>query len=277
MAGFSSYDDLISEATVNGKIYKWDFYKNGTTSPAAGIWYSLARRGGYPIAITDGAAGSGTPGAGGTALTNATGSIFLENQTPDIKVITHIEANANAAQNLMLYDRLVHVSGVVNNSTGSKNVGSAALPRYTDGKGVQVWLEYTTPGTTTASIVHLDSYTDNDNNTAQSCSTTITAPATAMTQDSMFGPIPLATGDLGVRSVETMYVDTASTAGVVQVVLMRPIASLYIPANTHAEKDLVLQFTALPRMYDGASLCLMYRTTATTATNLYGSITIAWG
>jgi hypothetical protein len=165
---------------------------------------------------------------------------------------------------------------VSNNTTGNKDVGSAALPRYTDGVGVQVWLEYTTAGTTTASVVNLASYTDDAGNTGQSGGN-ITAPATAMVLNSMFGPLPLATGDLGVRAVQTLNVGTASTAGVTQVVLMRPIASLYVPANTHAEKDLVLEFSSLPQMVDGASLCLMYRATATTAINLYGSITVIWG
>ena len=277
MAGFSSYDDLINEATVNGKSYRWDFYKAGGTAPAAGIWYSLARLGGYPPAIADGAAGSGTPGAGGTALTNASGTIQIANQSPDLKAIVHIEANAGTACNLMLYDRLVHVSAVSNNATGSKNVGSAALPRYTDGKGVQVWLEYTTAGTTTASVVDLNSYTDDAGNTGQTAGSSFTAPATAMVLNSIMGPMPLAAGDLGVRSVETLNVGTASTSGVTQVVLMRPLATLYVPANQMAEKDLVMQFSSLPQMVDGASLCLAYRATATTAIALYGSITIAWG
>lgn len=276
MPGFSSYDDLILEQTTNSKSYRWDFYKAGGTAPAAGIWYSLARLGGVPGAVTDGAAGSGTPGAGGTALTNASGTIFTANVASDVRAAIHIEANSATALNLMIYDRLVHVSGVANNSTGTKNVGSAALPRYTSGNGVQVWLEYTTAGTTTASIVSMDSYTDNDGNTGQAGGT-ITAPATAMVLNSMFGPLPLAAGDLGVRSVETINVATASTNGVTQVVLMRPIATLYVPANTMAEKDLVLQYASIPVLPDGSSLCLMYRATATTAVNLYGSITMAWG
>lgn len=277
MAGFTSYDDMIQEATVNGKIYKWDFFKAGGTAPAAGIWYSLARLNGYPAAISDGAAGSATPAAGGTALTNAGGTIFLGNQSPDLKTITHFEASAGTAMaQLILYDRLVHVSGIANNSTGNKDVGSATLPRYTDGKGVQVWLEYTTAGTTTATVVNLASYTDDAGNPGQTGGN-FTAPATAMVLNSMIGPLPLATGDLGVQAVQTLNVTTASTNGVVQLILMRPLASLYVPANQLAEKDTVLQFTSLPQMVDGASLCLMYRTTATTAINLYGSITIVWG
>ena len=276
MAGFTSYDDLILEATVNGKSYRWDFYKAGGTAPAAGIWYSLARLGGVPLAISDGAAGSATPGAGGTALTNSAGTITLADTSTDLKALVGIEASAATALNLMIYDRLVHVSGIVNNSTGNKDVGSAALPRYTDGKGVQVWLEYTTGGTATASVVNMASYTDNEGNAGQAGGS-ITAPATAMVLNSMFGPLPLASGDLGVQAVQTLNVGTASTSGVVQLILMRPLATLYVPANVYASKDLVLEFTSLPQMVDGASLCLAYRATATTAVGLYGAITVVWG
>lgn len=50
MAGFSSYDDFIQEATVNGKSFRQDWNKNmlPTTAAVAGEWSFLARGGGNP-------------------------------------------------------------------------------------------------------------------------------------------------------------------------------------------------------------------------------------
>lgn len=278
MPGFSSYDDLIDEITTNGKVQNFNFMKPGGTAPAAGIWYSLARLGGMPPAISDGAAGSGTPGAGGTALTNASGTLNGPDVSTDRKAIVTFGAVATVAQTLRLYDRLVHVSGVTMNSTGTKNIGSAALPRYTgtDSVGNEVWIEFTTAGTTTANVCNLLTYTDQNGNTGQ-VGGSLTAPATAMVLNSMYGPFPLAAGDTGVQSVETFNVGTACTAGVGQLIIMRPLVEIYLPANQWVEQDFVLQLSALPRVFDGASLQLMTQVTATTATNFWGRVRLAYG
>jgi len=278
MPGFSSYDDLITEITTNGKVQNLNFMKPGGTTAAAGNWYSLARVGGMPAAITDGAAGSGTPGAGGTALTNASGTLNGPNVSTDIKAIVTFGAVASVAQTLRLYDRLVHVSGVVLNTTGSKNIGSPTLPRYTgtDSVGNEVWLEYTTAASATANVVHLLTYTDQAGNTGH-VGGNLTSPAATQTLNSMIGPLPLAAGDTGVQSVETLNVDTACTNGVGQLIILRPLVELFLPANQWVEQDFVLQLTALPRVYDGASLCLMTEVTTTTATNFWGRVRLAYG
>jgi len=52
MSGFSSYDDFINEATVNGKKFRQDWNKlmNPTTAALAGEWHMMARGGGNPPA-----------------------------------------------------------------------------------------------------------------------------------------------------------------------------------------------------------------------------------
>lgn len=279
MPGFTSYDDMINEATTNGKTQEFDFMKVGGTTQGAGFWYSLGRIGAIPAAITDGAAGSGTPGSGGTALTNASGTLNGPNVSTDQKAMVTFGAISTVACSLMLYDRLVHVSGIVTTSTGSKNVGSAALPRYTGASsvGVQAWLEVTTATTVTAPVAHLLTYTDDGGTTANVGASNTSFPAAATVLNTMVGPLAMAAGDAGIRSVETLNVDTASTVGAVQLVLLKPIATINLPANTWVEKDFVLQLTALPRIFDGASLCLMAMCTATTAFNTWGQIRIIYG
>lgn len=273
MPGFTSYDDMINEATTNGKIQIFDFMKNGGTTQGAGFWYSLARVGAIPVAITDGAT---TPG---TARTNATGTLNGANVSTDQKTIVTFGAVSTVACGLMLYDRLVDVSAISLATTGSKTINSAALPRYTGASavGVQCWLEVTTATTVTAPVVHLLTYTDEGGTTANVGASNTTFPAAATVLNTMVGPLAMAAGDAGIRSVETLNCDTAGTAGIVQVVLLKPLAYLNLPANTWVEKDFVLQLTSMPRMFDGASLCLMQYCSATTATNIQGRVQVIYG
>jgi len=274
MAGFASFDELISALTVDGQFLNNDFAKLSTAPEAASVWHSLWRVGNFPAAGGDGAAGSGTPGAGGTALTSADGSLVKwADQDPATKHLLGLEVVSTTDCVLMLYDRLVSVSGITLTGTGNKNVGSAALPRYTDGIGVEAWLEVTTATTTTAPIISMNSYTDNDGNTGQSGGS-ITFPAVATNVDALIGPMPLATGDVGVQAIATVNVSTASggASAACNVVLLKPL--LYVPLvnNLGAIVDCVSMFPSLPRIYDGATLGLAFLASSGTATNFWGKV-----
>jgi hypothetical protein len=280
MVGFSSLSDLISKLTVDGQLLEAPFQKTSLAPEAAGTWCSLWRVGGYPAAGGDGAAGSGTPGAGGTALTLADGSLSKwADQSPKTKHLLTFEAQATRDSTLMLYDRLVSVSGISLVGTGNKNVNSVTLPRYTgtDSAGLQVWLEVTTATNTTAPVVSMNSYTDQDGN-GTSAGGTITFPAAATNIDTMVGPLPLASGDSGVRSVETINVATAAAStGTCNLVILRPLAYLGLPLMLGQERDFVSMLPSLTRLYDGHSLGLMYMADGTTATTFYGHVRAGYG
>lgn len=272
--GFNSLDELIGAVTVDQDTFEGDFAKVGTQTTAAGVWHSLWPVGSYPGAGGNGAAGSGTPGAGGTALTIADGSIIrIPDQTlPITKHLTEFIAWSDRDCTIMLYDRLVSISGISLVGTGNKNVGSATLPRYTTGEGVEVWLEVTTATTTTAAIISMNSYTDESGN-GTSAGGSLTFPAAATRLSSFVGPMPLATGDYGVRSVETVNVSTAAAAGVVNVVLIKPLA--YISTATYLARNTDLVGT-LPRLYNGATLGLAAMTTTSQTLTTWGKITGAY-
>src|SRR5947207_11918452 len=148
MPGFVSYDDLISEMTVNGKQLDWDFYKLApANAQAAGVWQRLWTAVGTP---GPGADPASTPGS---TYTNVAGSINWADTTTDLKFGVTFGAAANQNCTLMLYDRLAGVSGLSTASTGAKTVNSSALPRYSGAAAaaVQAWLEVTTATTTTRS------------------------------------------------------------------------------------------------------------------------------
>lgn len=272
MAGFTSYDDIINEITVNGKKYEWNFFKVPSAAEAAGVWHSLWTAVGTPGA---GAAPATTPG---TVYDDAAGSINFPDQASDQKHLLALAGMSSQHATLMLYDRLVAVSGISVASTGNKTVNSDALPRYTDGVDVQVWLEVTTATTTTAAVCSLNSYTANDSIGSGRSGGTITFPATATNQDVLVGPMPLQSGDRGVKSVEVgLNVGTAASAGVVNVVLLKPLAFLPLTQGISNERDLVLQITSMPRIYDGASLALAVCPGTSNNGNLWGRVVVGYG
>lgn len=273
MAGFTSYDDLINEMTVNGKELSWPFNKVApAAAEGAGFWQTLWTANGTPSA---GAAPAATPGV---AYTDVAGSMNWANVSPDQKHIVTLGAVANQNCTLMLYDRLVGVGSVSLVGTGSKTVNSAALPRYsgTAAAGVQAWLEVTTATTTTQPVVAMNSYT-NEAGTTGRAGPNLTLPAAATDLHTMVGPLPLQSGDKGVRAISTINVVTAPAAGVVNVVLLRPLTFLPLIANQWNERDLVLQMTSLPRVFDGASLGLAILASGAVTTTVWGCVKLAYG
>lgn len=269
MPGFSSYDDLILETTTNGKYQVSPFFKTSTAPEAAGQMHSLWKIAGLP---GPGANPATTPG---TSYSNATGSIYLSNQASDLKFLLGLQATASTNCSLIIYDRLVGVSGISVASTGDKTINSTTLPRYTSGEGVEAWLEVTTASTATAGVMSMNSYTDSDNNTGNA-GNSITWTAAAQNVDSLF-MLPLAAGDRGVKACSTINVSTATTGGVVNFLLVKRLATIPLLANIGTIIDFTRGFPPMPQLFDGASICLAFVSSGTTAPTLQGSLLFGWG
>jgi hypothetical protein len=278
MAGFTDYNDLVQELTVNGKYLTWDFFKVApANAQGAGNWQTLWKATGTPGAGADPAAGSASVNSGGTAHTNEAGSINFADQSPDTKHILSLGACANQNCTLLLLDRLVGVSGLSLASTGNKNVNNVALPRYSGSSAavVSAWLEITTATTTTPAVVSLNTYT-NEAGTASRVGGTITFPAAATVLHTML-KLPIQAGDKGIRTVETLNVGTAASVGAATLLLCRELARIPLIANQWNEKDFVLQTTALPRVFDGSSLSLAILASGAVTTTVWGTVQLAFG
>jgi hypothetical protein len=278
MPGFTSRDDLINEITVNGKQDLWNFYKVApAAAEAAGVWQSLWKGVGNPGAGADPAATPGTVYAS-DAGTNVAGSMWFPDRSTDQRYLLSFGAVANQNCTLMLYDRLVGVSGISTASTGNKTINSSALSRYTGTDAIlnEVWLEVTTATTTTAPVVSLNQYTSADGTTGQSGGT-VTFPAAATDLHSMI-QVPLSASKQGVRSVEVgLNVGTASAAGAVNVVILRPLARIPLLANQWNEVSLLDDTMGLPRVFDNATIGLALLASVTTATTVWGQVNCAYG
>lgn len=92
--------------------------------------------------------------------------------------------------------------------------------------------------------------------------------------------MPLASGDYGVRSVQTLTLSAASLAGTAALVLAKPLLEIPLTtASVMTERDLLNQLPSLPKIDDGACLTWLYMAGAATAasTSFYGHTEQVWG
>ena len=295
MAGFTGQDDLINQVSTNGKFYRADWQKStfATTAHTAGLWYSLFRGGGNPPADT--ILGTGTNLAFQSltdATTNATG-IPHGGNVGGYKHLLNAAAQTAAATTapcvLMLVDLLGFYNITSVTTTGAQTLNNTVtLPRYTDGAGVQAFI---TPSTVMGAATPNISigYTNSAGTASRATPATLPIGNTAAAVTSIvysgtgagkFGPfMPLAAGDAGIRSVQTVTISTSYVSGVLNLVLCKPLLTLPITTlGVTAERDLVNQFASMPNVYDGACLAWLMLAGAATpvASPISGHLEFGW-
>lgn len=294
--GFSSLSDLISELTASTpKRHMRPILKiRPNTAGVAATWESLWAMAGDPQA------GDLT----GTALNaiqcndSTVGAVYHGgNVSADTKHLTKLGfmtiGTAVAPGYVILYDRLLYypqINASVN--TNQALVNGVGLPRYTDGKGVRMWIEVTTAfGVTTGVLTYGSSgYTNTADVTGRQHGVTVNTtassavnrlPHSGSTQNNNYNPfLPLQAGDLGVKSVQSIQFTTAHASGVCALVLGYPLASIPIAdASSYAEREFCFQLPSFPRVYDGACLgLLMVGSGALNANTPFSAdIEVAWG
>lgn len=272
MAGFLTFADLIT-AIKNGQQQTLYFAKSGLSSPAANLWFSLWYASGTPLAGSDPA----SSGSGGTSYNSDTvGALFAPNVSTAQKSMVSLGASSAVATNFMIYDRLTAVSGISVTSIANVTVGTPTLPRYsgTDAQYAQPWLEVTTSFSGANPTFNI-TYT-NENNNGSRAGPALSVTTTAGTQRGMI-PLPIQAGDRGIRTFDTLNVTAnATTAGVANALLIRPLAYIFLPLNIWTEIDFVPFYCDLLRLYDGAQLGIAFLSTASTTPAVAGSIKFAW-
>ena len=295
MGGFTSQDNMINEISTNGKFYRQDWQKStfATTAQTAGLWYSLQRGGGNPAADT--VLGTGTNLAF-QALTDATvggGGIPHGGSVGGFKHLLNAAAQTAAATTapcvLMLVDLLGFYPITTVTTTGAQTLNNTVtLPRYTTGAGVQAFL---TPSTVMGAATPSLSigYTNSAGVAGKATPATLPIgnPAAAVTSivysgtgAGKFGPfMPLAAGDAGIRSVQSVTLSASYVSGVLNLVLCKPLMTLPITTlGVTAERDLVNQFMSMPKIFDGACLAWIMLAGAATpvASPISGHLEFGW-
>lgn len=267
--GFSSWGDLISEAT-SGKSRSFSYAKSGATGVVAAT-NSLWRVGAQPAA---GAAAAAAPG--GTVPTDATTGAhpFTNPSGGDTQHLIRGSATATvAAQTLLVYDRIFAVAKTMSSTateavTGVPTRYQSTTPGDPDYAGGNfLFIECGTALGATAHNWTTCQYTDQDGNA------TITLPSVTGNSGNIANRLdqptggwfaPLASGDYGIKALTQMQC-SASVTGAIDFVIGHPLAFLPIGiANMVFPLDLI----ALPRVFDDAAIAFLEVTkSATTATN----------
>ena len=225
---------VATTTTVAGRLY--DLW---TTTVPVGTAPTTAA---VPTSATAGTLGQQDGGAGALGLTGA-------------------RLNAMNVGTYLLIDRLSHQGGLNATVTGAvtTNLPTSALTRYTSGAGVMLGITiYTQIGSTATTISC--SYT-NEAGTSGRTSPAIAIGGTGFREAGRMLLVPLASGDVGVRSVESSTLAaTTGTAGAFGYTLFKPLAAIMVDeANGVTIADLVTGKWGggLPEIVDGAALCLL--------------------
>ena len=225
MAAIADLSDFVNRATGgnNGSPESIIGFKDArvdaaaAAAPIAGRMTSLWMYEGQP-------SGAAAPGAVAAPVNTTTGGLIQTDPGGGrTKRMTGFYVCCNQTGTAILYDRLLHISGLNGTTTpGAQTVGGT-LTRYTDGIGNQIWVEiYTQIGASATTITA--SYTDQGSASGQT--TTATAiGGTGLREAQRIIPLPLATGDYGVQAVASVTLAaTTGTAGDFGVTVAHPLA-----------------------------------------------------
>lgn len=282
---FSGYNDLISKMT-SGQTREESWFKQwGASAAVAGRFYDLFQFAGSPVA----GAYSGTALNAQIPTQATTGALW---HGGDVAALTKhlVTAMANSAAAtfvpglLTLVDLCMYYPGInANLATSQTLVNGAALTRYTSGDGLVAWPTVTTALGATASNLSM-SYTDHAGNAGNSLGMVVPATASQIVAglvNATVGPfLPLAAGDRGLRSVQSVQMSAAMGAGAFALCVGKRLLDIPIGvAGYAAERDLVNQLPSLEQVVDGACPVWLFQAgAAVAATSLvHGKVRFAWG
>lgn len=277
----------VADAVEKGQHHIQHFYRAALPNPGANLLFADASvAAGIPAYNAYlGNALEATPMVGQRNASIYTGPA-LTTQERYLLSLSLTEAGATAFLPTALFsDYLLSYAYIDLDSTDQQDLtNTASLPRYTDGDGVRAMLVQQTPGAVASANVTM-TYTN-----SAGVSKTVTGAArssatigvlasannTAATATGIF--LPLASGDRGVRSVESVQLDTG-IGGFAVLVLVKPLVVLAgAEAGSTIEKNFLREQSALPRIYEGAFLNYVYNLSASTANNgpIVGQAQFIW-
>lgn len=273
--------DIIT-AEVNNGATQYTWRKSPSQVSVAGIWYDMA--------VSPGNPGpkywfDASPLVAQTVRQSTDGGLFHgANMTPATKYLrqmmfqTHNTSAATIVQEAILCDYLLYYPSIDESTTDIQTMTNVnTLSRYTDGKGVQVMavsLAARTGGSTFSfSYTNQDGVSGRTSQTARlnaypSVGNIATCDIAQANQTAPF--IGLQAGDYGVRSIESVTMNTADV-GLFALVLVRPLTRiggqsflLVGVSSLMAEHDFLAETTELPIIQDDAFLGMIIQPQSTT-------------
>lgn len=264
----SSLDGVIA-----GMLPPRRFSKAVTPTLVAGRAASLWGLGGNPNA------GAFDTTLNGVTLSSTssqvTGQIPLTDPGSGNNYLARLQAAATQAGVLMLCDRLWHNGGYTITSTGAQASTTPTWPARdvngtTSGDGVLLGVEVSTitgAGTPTITV----SYTNSTGAGTSGRSATNVIPTVATSAVGTFYELGLATGDQGVKSVQSLTLSATWTSGVINLVAYRVLASLEL-TGAFVPNAIDALTGGFPKLYNGTVPFFIFIPNTTTATNVSGQV-----
>jgi hypothetical protein len=286
MSGFKTIGEVV-DVELSGKVRNYIWRKTPSQATTAGIWFDLSMSPGMPVPKYWFDAAPLTA----RAITQSADGGFYHgpNVSPSEKYLRGITTQASAAtalpMNAILCDYLLYYPTTDDGTTDDQLMdNTVTLPRYIDGKGVQILA--VTVGARTGGQTFTINYTNSDGvsgrvaeATTQNTSTalgSITGSNTATINAS--NPfIGLQAGDSGVRSIESITMQGVDV-GLMSFILVKPLVqTCFREITVPYEKDFMVPTSDLIRIYDNAFLNFLVLPGGTlAATVLRGDLKVIW-
>lgn len=286
MTTFANINELVT-AEENGKMREYTWMKTPSQTTTARLWFDLALSPGNPAPkyYFD------APPLIAKAIAQSTdGGIYHgANVSPSTKYLRKILAFTATAtalpMKMELLDYLLYYPSIDDSTTDPQVLdNTVTLPRYTDGKGVQV-IAVSVAGRTGGQSFFF-TYTNSDGVAGRTSQTITQNSSTAIgvilnnTINNNISAVAfcgLQSGDTGIRSIESVTM-LGADVGLFSLVLVKPIASTLIRGiDAPVEIDYYIHKNELPIIQDDAFLnfiCLPNGTLAATA--LIGDLKCVW-
>lgn len=264
MAGFTGLRQII-DANNDGESEYSIFRKVPSQITTAGIWFDMAMMPGNPAPLFY----ASSPLVAAQIKKSTDGGLNHGNaQTGKSKFLQRFLIMSNSATGLpmpfTLCDYLLYYP-FIDQSTNDEQFldNTQTLPRWTDGKGVQIMVVGTNAsgGSLPGFIVN---YTNSDgvsgrtSNTMQMNAATATGSIVTSTVGSAIssGPfVGLASGDTGVRSIESVTFTSGTDIGLFCLVLVKPLLTgILLEQTAPFESVCMPNQLSMPRIYDDSYL-----------------------
>lgn len=263
MAGFNSLLDLVN-AEESGNTRLSTFRKAPVQVTTARLWFDLSMSPGNPVPNYYAA----SPLVAVQMKQSTDGGIFHGGAVTGLKKhLRQLCLTSSSATGLpapfILCDYLLYYPFIDEGTTDAQPLtNSVTIPRYTDGKGVQV-IAVSVAGRTGGKTFRF-TYTNQDGTPGRVSQTVVqnaaaaigTLVTTATATNNSAGPfLPLQAGDTGVRSIESVQMISGADVGLFTLVLVKPIATIQMYEQTApCEKDFFKDVFETPQIQDDAYL-----------------------
>lgn len=275
LIGSNGLEKVQATENVGSTSFVSPYIKVGTTAESAGSWYCYAKDSGFPGAWSPGSPGTAGRATSGT-VSNDAGCLQYFNATTGNNYLEAFMAAGSTGHYHALIDLIWVNTGLSVTATTEQSITAVDIPArdmlgLTSGLGVQAGLLITTATTQAGAITATLKYTDASGTTGKRATGTIPATAAIGT----IVPFNLsATGEIGVRKIESLTLGGTLTAGAISLILYRTLAGCPSVLSNIGNTSWPGGVSPGVRLYNDTCMIPIYLASTTAATTTAGTAVI---